>query len=386
MTSDSSTKITGKSSETSDDALRLFSAYDAVCHAEEQLDSIEKDIENSIPKKIDLCKIQEVLIILDKIQGAMIDVQNVMTSSITNVLSGASQDVANLANEGLDTAKTSVTNVLSGASQDVANLANEGLDTAKTSVTNKLSKDSSITQLSVDSKYTKYLATQIILKKFQILKYRIELIKTGVQITIAKLTKSVLSGILCGKGSAKDPINATISSTMTSAAAAANTILSVIDSIVTMINSIIIMNVNGAGMAFFQTPKSITKVDIIIANSNQSITNNIPGSVDQMISKAENKIRESNGKIKQAKILSMGAAGAASASSGNFNAGSFGSLPKFDPSIIRNAVTMLMQMLADADAIPRYEKLSVSNIRFLVFLVTGFEPAGKRTFGIPGFP
>ena len=360
MTSDSSTKITGNPNETSDDSLRLFSAYDAVCHAEEQLDSIEKDIENSIPKKIDLCKIQEVLMILDKVQGSMIDVQNVMTSSITNVLSGSSQYVANLANEGLDTAKTSVKNIQS--------------------------KYSSITQLSVDSKYTKYLATQIILKKFQILKYRIELIKTGVQITIAKLTKSVLSGILCGKGSVKDPINATMSSTMASAATAANAILSVIDSIVTMINSVIIMNVNGAGMAFFQTPKSITKVDINIANSNQSITNNIPGYVDQMISKAENKIRESSGKIKQAKILSMGAAGAASATSGNFNAGSFGSLPKFDPSIIRNAVTMLMQMLVDADAIPRYEKLSVSNIRFLVFLVTGFEPAGKRTFGIPGFP
>ena len=82
----------------------------------------------------------------------------------------------------------------------------------------------------------------------------------------------------------------------------------------------------------------------------------------------------------------MGAAGASSASSGNFDAGSFGSLPKFDPSIIRNAVTILMQMLVDADAVPRYEKLSISNIRFLVFLVTGFEPAGKRTFGIPGFP
>jgi len=337
MTSDSSAKITGKPNETSDDSLRLFSAYDAVCHAEEQLDSIEKDLENSIPKKIDLCKMQEVLIILDKVQNAILDVQNVMTSSITNVLSGVPHDVTNLV-------------------------------------------------LTVDSKYTKYLATQIILKKFQILKYRIELIKTGIQITIATLTKSVLCGILYGKGSAKDPINATMSSTMASAAATANTILSVIDSIVTMINSVTIMNVNGAGMAFFPTPKSITKVDISIANSNQSTTNNIPDSVDQMISKAENKIRESNGKIKQAKILSMGAAGASSAQSGNFDAGSFGSLPKFDPSIIRNAVTMLMQTLADADAIPRYEKLSVSNIRFLVFLATGFEPAGKRTFGIPGLP
>ena len=359
MASDSSTKITGKPNETSDDSLRLFSAYDAVCHAEEQLDSIEKDIETSIPTKIDLCKIQEVLMILDKVQNAMINVQNVMTSSITNVLSDTSQDVTNL---------------------------NEGIDAAKTAVKNKLSKDSSTAQLSVDSKYTKYLATQIILKNFQILKYRIEMIKTGVQITIATLTKSVISGLLCGKGSAKDPINATMSSTMTSAAAAANTILSVIDSIVTMINSVNIMNVNGAGMAFFPTPKSITKVDISISNSNQSTTNNIPDSVNQMISKSENQIRESNGKIKQAKILSMGAAGASSASSGNFDAGSFGNLPKFDPSIIRNAVTILMQMLVDADAVPRYEKLSISNIRFLAFLVTGFEPAGKRTFGIPGFP
>lgn len=359
MTSDNSTKITGKPNETSDDSLRLFSAYDAVCHAEEQLDSIEKDIENSIPTKIDLCKIQEVLMILDKVQNAMINVQNVMTSSITNVLSDTSQDVTNL---------------------------NEGIDAAKTAVKNKLSKDSSTAQLSVDSKYTKYLATQIILKNFQILKYRIEMIKTGVQITIATLTKSVISGLLCGKGSAKDPINATMSSTMTSAAAAANIILSVIDSIVTMINSVNIMNVNGAGMAFFPTPKSITKVDISISNSNQSTTNNIPDPVNQMISKSENQIRESNGKIKQAKILSMGAAGASSASSGNFDAGSFGCLPKFDPSIIRNAVTILMQMLVDADAVPRYEKLSISNIRFLVFLVTGFEPAGKKTFGIPGFP
>lgn len=359
MTSDNSTKITGKPNETSDDSLRLFLAYDAVCHAEEQLDSIEKDIETSIPTKIDLCKMQEVLMILDKVQNAMINVQNVMTSSITNFLSDTSQDVTNL---------------------------NEGIDAAKTAVKNKLSKDSSTAQLSVDSKYTKYLATQIILKNFQILKYRIEMIKTGVQITIATLTKSVISGLLCGKGSAKDPINATMSSTMTSAAAAANIILSVIDSIVTMINSVNIMNVNGAGMAFFPTPKSITKVDISISNSNQSTTNNIPDPVNQMISKSENQIRESNGKIKQAKILSMGAAGASSASSGNFDAGSFGSLPKFDPSIIRNAVTILMQMLVDADAVPRYEKLSISNIRFLVFLVTGFEPAGKRTFGIPGFP
>ena len=47
---------------------------------------------------------------------------------------------------------------------------------------------------------------------------------------------------------------------------------------------------------------------------------------------------------------------------------------------------MLLQLVTDADALPRYEMLSASNIRFLTFLVTGFEPAGKMTFGIPGYP
>jgi hypothetical protein len=366
MAKDSSAKINGSANETSDDSLRLFSAYDAVCHAEEQLDSIETEVENAIPKKIDLCTIQEVLAILDKVQGAMMDVQNVMTSAVTNVLSGAMQDATNLANEGVDAVK---------------NAATDAVNKKK-----KKAEDSSAAQLAVDAKYTKYLATQIILKKFQIIKYRIELIKTGIQITVAKLTKGVLTGILGGKGSAGDPINMTMATTMATAGATVSTIMSVIDAIVTAINSITIMNVNGAGMAFFPTPKSIMKVDINIANSKQSTTNNIPEAIDQMITEAENKVRESNGAIKKSKVLAMGAAGAASAPSGKFDPGSFGSLPKFDPSIIRTAVMMLFQMLMDADAVPRYEKLSVANIRFLVFLVTGFEPAGKNTFGIPGFP
>jgi hypothetical protein len=366
MAKDSSAKINGSANETSDDSLRLFSAYDAVCHAEEQLDSIETEVENAIPKKIDLCTIQEVLAILDKVQGAMMDVQNVMTSAVTNVLSGAMQDATNLANEGVDAAK---------------NAATDAVNKKK-----KKAEDSSAAQLAVDAKYTKYLATQIILKKFQIIKYRIELIKTGIQITVAKLTKGVLTGILGGKGSAQDPINQTMVTTVSSAAQTVNTIMTVISSIVSMINSVTIMNVNGAGMAFFPTPKSITKTDINVLNARQSTTNIIPEAVDKAISQAEQKIRESNGKLKQTKVAAMAAKGSSSAASGKFDPGSFGSLPKFDPSIIRTAVKMLLQALTDAEAVPRYEKLSIANVRFLFFLVTGFEPAGKKTFGIPGFP
>lgn len=366
MEKGSSVKINGSSNETSDDSLRLFSAYDAVCYAEEQLDSIETEVENAIPKKIDLCTIQEVLAILDKVQSAMMDVQNVMTSAVTNALSGTMQDTTTPADEGVDAVKNDTTDAINKKKKNA--------------------EDSSAAQLTVDTKYTKYLATQIILKKFQIIKYRIELIKTGIQITVAKLTKGVLTGILGGKGSAGDPINTTMATTMATAGVTVSTIMSVIDAIVTSINNITIMNVNGAGMAFFPTPKSIMKVDINITNSKQSTTNNIPEAIDQLITETENKVRESNGAIKKSKVLAMGAAGAASAPSGKFDPGSFGNLPKFDPSIIRTAVMMLFQMIVDADAVPRYEKLSVSNTRFLVFLVTGFEPAGKNTFGMPGFP
>ena len=341
MATDDIVKFKGKGSETSDDYVRLSSAYDAVCSSEERLDSIEKEIENAIPKKIDLCNVQSVMETLNKIQGSMDYVQDTMTSSVTNFLSGS----------------------ING---------NRELQTSQ--------------NLEVDPKYTKYLATQIILKKFQIIKYRIELIKTVIQITNSKLTKSVLIGIINGKGSSEIPINMTMANTMAKAGAVANSIISVIDSIVTAINSITIMNVNGAGMAFFPTPKSITKVDIKISNVNQSTTNCIPSGVDKAITEAENKIRKSNGELKKAKILAMGAAGAESAQSGKFDPGTFGSLPKFDPSVIRTATMMLTQSIMDAEALPRYEKLSVSNIRFLTFLATGFEPAGKKSFGIPGFP
>jgi hypothetical protein len=153
-----------------------------------------------------------------------------------------------------------------------------------------------------------------------------------------------------------------------------------------MINGLTIMNVNGSGMAFFLTPKSIVKTDISILNPNQATTNFIPPGIDETITQAEQTVRKANGATKLAKIASMGAAGQSSAGSGEFNPGSFGSLPKFDTAAVRNAVNMILQAIVCAEAVPRYEKLSVSNIRFLTFLVTGFEPAGKKTFGIPGYP
>lgn len=388
-------KLTSNKSQTSDDSEKLFAAYDAVSSAEEALDKIDKSIENVIPKKIDYCNIQDVIGKVDEIAVNIANVQETMVSAVNGVLSDA-----------VNAAAQTATNAVNAAENAAEKATNKAVDKAKEKTKKKKSKNNETEnneentesnetennegkkeqQLTVDQKYTKYLATQIILKKFQLIKYKVEMMKLNLNIMVASLTKSVLTAILGGKGSAQDPINQTMVTTVSSAAQTVNTIMTVISSIVSMINSVTIMNVNGAGMAFFPTPKSITKTDINVLNARQSTTNIIPEAVDKAISQAEQKIRESNGKLKQTKVAAMAAKGSSSAASGKFDPGSFGSLPKFDPSIIRTAVKMLLQALTDAEAVPRYEKLSIANVRFLFFLVTGFEPAGKKTFGIPGFP
>jgi hypothetical protein len=166
-----------------------------------------------------------------------------------------------------------------------------------------------------------------------------------------------------------------------------NTISTVISSILSMINAMTIMNVNGAGMAFFPTPKSLTKTNINISNVNQSVTNFIPNAVDIAIEQAGQIFKKNRSVEKQTKIAAMSAAAAASvADDGVFDPGTLGGLSKFDANSVKNAINAILQTIVCAEATPRYESLKISYIRFLTFLVTGFEPAGKRTFGIPGYP
>jgi hypothetical protein len=193
--------------------------------------------------------------------------------------------------------------------------------------------------------------------------------------------------MMSGKCTAEDPTIVSQISTIEKVAQTVNTISTVISSILSMINSMTIMNVKGAGMAFFPTPKSITKTDINISNVNQSVTNFMPDPINIAIEKAGQIFKQNRGIEKQTKVAAMSAAaGASVANGGVFNPGKLGGLSKFDANAIKNAINAILQTLVCAEATPRYESLKISYIRFLTFLVTGFEPAGKRTFGIPGYP
>lgn len=377
----SSAKTIAKNSNSASEIKNILDAYDAVCTAEEKIDTIETDIKDVIPKKFDPCVIQEKITKLNEIRSTVESVSSVMTSSISSALSGAAALQSSIQSD-----------LVNGASQLAAQTQEETKREAMDEIKkeeNEARKDiaeNENTQLIVDQKYTALCAVQIILKKYQMLKYRLESVKVTISLIVAQFTKAVLMDILNGKGSSVDPINQQVVSSISSAAQTANRILTITSSIVSAINSLLIMNVNGAAMAFFMTPKSMIKTDIPIINSNMSTTNSIPPIIDQAITKAENATKELNGKTKKARIIAMGAQGAITAAAGKFDPGVFGTLERIDPSKIRQAVNAIIQTLTDAEALPRYEKLSVSNVRFLFFLVTGFEPAGKRSFGIPGFP
>lgn len=379
MADETKVKITGEERKKTEEALKMFEAYDNMRNIEAQIEIIEFEIENSIPKKFDVCKLPQLLLLLQKILTMLLDIQSTITTVISTLLSNPVANLSKAAGAASNMAKTKAENKAKDKAEEKSNKNKEGK-------TDDNKEGSSDQEPKIDADYLKYFATQIIMKMFQILKYYMESIKLGLQIKIANFTKRGLNCLLKNKGSAADPNNAIMTDGMVNTIVTVNIIIAIIDAIVTMLNNVNILNVNGAGMAFFPTPKSIMKVDINIENSRQSTTNNIPEAIDKQITKIENKIKESNGEIKKAKIISMGAAGAATATSGNFDPGSFGQLQKIDPAMIRTAINMLLQSLTDADALPPYEKLSIINPRFLVFLLTGFEPAGKKTFGIPGFP
>lgn len=346
-TGETSYPIIGSSYDPSNIVEKLFSAYDSVCTAEEKISSVEKSIVDAFPDKFNMCDIDSFTSKLTNILSTLTEVKNAVTISISNTMSYTNQD-----------------------------------DQNNTDITNEEN-----VQIRIDVEYTKYVATQIILKKYQILQYKIEKLKKNVQVIEAKITKTVLESILIGKGSATNPMLAAPMVALQTVAQVVSKIMTVINFVLKFITIVPIMSIDADGMCFFMTPKSLKTTKMKILNANESINNTIPDSVSKAITKAQQKINELNGKLKKEKVAEMAAAGASSAESGSgFDPGEFGSLERFDQKEITAATTAILNTLLDAEPIPRYERLKITNTRFLYWLITGFVPAGNKSFGIPGFP
>lgn len=333
----------------------LLAAYNVVCDAENVVINISNDIQNSIPDTYDPCVILELVNKLNEYITQLIQMQENLVTGLTAVL----------------------TNSVSMPTVTLKNSEKEDEDGE--SAVDKAQG------LVVNAQYTIYYATQIVLKRFQILQLKIERIIVDVRILIAQLMKKTLVASLSGKGSAANPIIAQQAAIMSNTANIVNLIMIALGSLLELLDKLTILNVNGSEMCFFITPKNMKKTDIVTANTNISITNYIPPPVETAITNAEVSIMQNKGVMKFSKIAAMGAAGGATALTG-FDPGQFGSLPKFDPNQIKTMVNTILQSLFEAEPLPRYEKLSIVNIRFLTFLATGFVPAGKQSFGLPMYP
>ena len=242
--------------------------------------------------------------------------------------------------------------------------------------------------LHIPAETVSYTAMGIILKRYQIIQYRVQMMQKFLKLKLAELRKKLLTEMLNGKDDAGSELSIPIKQFLFTVGTAVNVVSSIVGVILTFINTFTILNIDAAGCAFGPTPKNLMMTSkMTIANTRSSTTNTIPEPLDIAISQAETQIEAANGQLKKTKVITMASEATATvAKGGEFGVGSFGSLPKFDGKTIRTAIKLLMQSLLDAEALPRYEKLSPTNIRFLVFLTTGFEPAAQKTFGIPGYP
>lgn len=319
----------------SDVEKRLLDAYQATQDALDQLELIEKTFTESLPDTIDVCNIGELLSTLkdtaDSLQTLVVEFPSKVTSALT------------------------VMPQYQGG-------------------------------LKIASGMEKYSATGIILKRFQIIKLKTSKFKLVVERKIFFITRDILKWTLEGKGSTATSALQTPLAAISSVATVANTILSALGTLLTFVENLFPLNVKSAGCAFFMTPKSLSKVDINVLNTNSSTTNTIPEPIDKALSEAESSIDKINKIKKDSAVASAAASGSASAASGSFSFSEIPNLDKFDSESIMKAIRLILATVVDAEPLPRYEKLTPINPRFLVYLATGLEPAAKQCFGLPGFP
>jgi hypothetical protein len=314
----------------------LLDGYVSVSDSEKQLDRIENMIMEIEPDKIDICDATSLI-------GQLSDIQSSLTTLSASLVSGVSVSLAPNSQQNGDA-------------------------------------------INVSSGMENYAATGIIMKKAQLLKMRIQKIKLILERKTVEIYNAILKFFLSGRGSMMTtPIQAPLA-VISTIASILNTILSILGTLLSLLQSVVVLNVKDAGCCFFPTPKSLTKQDIRIMNVNQSTTNNIPQPVDETISMTQQSITQSNAVLRNTFVANSAAEGAAAATAGTFTGQLLTSFEKIDYEKIKQLVNVILMTLLDADVLPRYEKLSVTNIRFLTYLATGFEPAAHNCFGFPGFP
>lgn len=236
-----------------------------------------------------------------------------------------------------------------------------------------------------------YAVAKYLIKTYQIILLRIKKLATAIKLFVANATRTILSSCMTGVGSAAAaallmPLQALLL-VFQGIANVTGAILQGVQTMLSMIPAPACVPAEGA--CLFMTPKSMKKTDITIANPNQSVTDRLSPMLKKGVLAILETTKKANIPVKAATIAAGAAIGTSLMMQGKvleIPDSACTALSFLDPKKMAELLNTLIAYIPFADPLPKYENLSIINPGFLVWLLTGFLPAAKLSFGIPGMP
>ena len=211
----------------------------------------------------------------------------------------------------------------------------------------------------------------------------------NLKILVMQAFRGIIKGLSAMKGNwLETALNVTINALITSVNAictAASAVCGVIDTLLKSLPNL--MSIGAEQVCFFATPKSMAKVICPIFNANDSCTDRLSDAVKNVINKIEIGEKYTFKALKYATVAAGAAAGAASVFTDFEIPESICDMIKdFDNSKVVKKINDILAKLLEAYPLPKYEELTPKTLGYLNWLMTGFIPAGHKSFGIPLFP
>lgn len=236
-----------------------------------------------------------------------------------------------------------------------------------------------------------YDACGYLIKKIEILMLRIKQLITNIKIYITKATRDLLVNCISGKGSTVTAVLfAPVQALMKAFQIISTVIGYALMGIQIVLNAIPkLIGVSAEGMSFFMTPKSMNTTEMTVVNANQSVTDKLGSGFKTAVATVLQSVKKADVPIKIASIAAGAAAATALVKSGKelkISNNHVKSLSAINPANMSKTINNLIAYLPVADPLPKYENLVIYNPGFLIWLMTGFLPAGRTSFGIPGMP
>ena len=209
-----------------------------------------------------------------------------------------------------------------------------------------------------------------------------------VKIDMATATKNILLSFLNGKAipTAEGAIVAVMGAVVT-AMNAIGVALAFIDKLLLTIPPNFL--IPAQGMCFFMTPKSLMTTQGNVVMEPKNLADSVCKFLSSTLEEAKNKLKELPQKGNTALKISLIAAGAVNGAAAALAASGFNpeikntGLSKVNPASIMKSIDTFLMAVLTPEALPKYERLSFANPRFLMWLTLSFTPAGKKTFGLP---